>query len=174
MKNISIIGIGYVGMSLACLFGQKYQVSVVDIDKKKLELLKANKSTIKDQAITKYLKKNPKAFNVFSDIEKIINATDLYILCLPTNYDPELNFFNTTALDEVLEQISTKDPTTTILIKSTVPVGFTENARKKFNNENIIFSPEFLREGSAYDDNIRPDRIVIGDDGAKGKKISKI
>ncbi len=174
MKNISIIGIGYVGMSLACLFGQKYQVSVVDIDKKKLELLKANKSTIKDQAITKYLKKNPKAFNVFSDIEKIINATDLYILCLPTNYDPELNFFNTTALDEVLEQISTKDPTTTILIKSTVPVGFTENARKKFNNENIIFSPEFLREGSAYDDNLRPDRIVIGDDGAKGKKISKI
>ncbi len=174
MKSISIIGAGYVGMSLACLFDQKYQVSIVDIDKKKLNLLKKNKSTVEDDGIKKYLKKNTNTFNVFSDIEEIINETDLYILCLPTNYDPELNFFDTKILDETIEKISTKDPTKTILIKSTVPVGYTENVRKKFRNKNIIFSPEFLREGSALDDNLRPDRIVIGDDGIKGKKLLKM
>tara|TARA_B100001939_G_scaffold68658_1_gene57231 strand:- start:4266 stop:5432 length:1167 start_codon:yes stop_codon:yes gene_type:complete len=174
MKKISIIGAGYVGISLACLFSKKYEVSIVDIDEKKIISLSQNLSPIKDNKIIEYLNNYPNKFDATTDIKTVLGKTDLYILCLPTNYDATTNNFDTKALDLVISTITKSDPSTTILIKSTVPVGYTDDAKTRFSNKNIIFSPEFLREGHALQDNLYPSRIVVGEDSEKGKEILKV
>lgn len=174
MKKISIIGAGYVGISLACLFSKKYEVSIVDIDEKKIISLNQNLSPIKDDKIIEFLNNYPNKFKATTDIEIVLGKTDLYILCLPTNYDATTNNFDTKALDLVISTITKSDPSTTILIKSTVPVGYTDDVKKRFANKNIIFSPEFLREGHALQDNLYPSRIVVGEDSKKGEEILKV
>ena len=174
MKKISIIGAGYVGISLACLFSKKYEVSIVDIDEKKIITLNQNLSPIKDDKIIEFLNNYPNKFKATTDIEIVLGKTDLYILCLPTNYDATTNNFDTKALDLVISTITKSDPSTTILIKSTVPVGYTDDIKTRFANKNIIFSPEFLREGHALQDNLYPSRIVVGEDSKKGEEILKV
>ena len=173
MKDITILGAGYVGTSLAALFGQRLNVSLIDIDKDKIQLIKNNLSPIKDLLVQEYLKQDKTTIKI-SSLSKQFKRTDLYILCLPTNYDPIQNFFDTTILEKSIEEIVAKDPGIPILIKSTVPVGFTEKIKNKLNVKNIFFSPEFLREGRALQDNISPSRIVIGDEGSVGKEIGNL
>lgn len=174
MKKISIIGAGYVGLSLACLFSRKYDVSVVDIDEHKINSLNQNLSPIKDSEIIKYLNDFPNKLKATLDIKSVLGNTDLYILCLPTNYNETTNNFDTKALDLVIGTITKYDSSKPIIIKSTVPVGYTDDAKIRFSNGNIIFSPEFLREGQALNDNLYPSRIVVGDESKKGKAILKV
>ena len=174
MKKISIVGAGYVGISLACLFSKEYAVTIIDTNEEKIDLLKNNQSPLNDPEIKSHFSESSDFLDTSTNLKNVIGRTDLYILCLPTNYDSESNNFDTSILDKALEDISELDPEKIILIKSTVPVGYTEQVKNKFNNKNIIFSPEFLREGRALYDNLYPSRVVVGDESAKGIKILKI
>ena len=159
-KNITIIGAGYVGTSIAALIGQRANVTVVEIDEIKIDQIKQNKSPIEDILITDYLDKGMTKFDVTSNIGDVFKKSDLYILCLPTSYDDRKNHFDTLTLEKVIHQISENDDVP-ILIKSTVDVGFTDRLIEETGNQKIIFSPEFLREGKALEDNLYPSRIVF-------------
>ena len=171
-KNITIVGAGYVGTSYATLLGQTSQVRVVDIDQKKINLIEQGKSPIEDDLIKDFLDSGKSKFKGFMNLRESFGSTDLYLLALPTNYDEEKNYFNTEILEDVLKLITKEDPNIPILIKSTVPVGFTDRIIMEINNNNIIFSPEFLREGKALHDNIYPSRIVFGSTSEEAHKIA--
>ena len=171
-KNITIVGAGYVGTSYATLLGQTSQVRVVDIDQKKINLIEQGKSPIEDDLIKDFLDSGKSKFKGLMNLRESFGSTDLYLLALPTNYDEEKNYFNTEILEDVLKLISKEDPNIPILIKSTVPVGFTDRIIMEINNNNIIFSPEFLREGKALQDNIYPSRIVFGSTSEEAHKIA--
>ena len=171
-KNITIVGAGYVGTSYATLLGQTSQVRVVDIDQKKINLIEAGKSPIEDDLIKDFLDSGKSKFKGIMNLRESFGSTDLYLLALPTNYDEEKNYFNTKILEDVLKLITKEDPNIPILIKSTVPVGFTDRIIMEINNNNIIFSPEFLREGKALHDNIFPSRIVFGSTSEEAHKIA--
>ncbi len=171
-KNITIVGAGYVGTSYATLLGQTSQVRVVDIDQKKINLIEAGKSPIEDDLIKDFLDSGKSKFKGIMNLRESFGSTDLYLLALPTNYDEEKNYFNTKILEDVLKLITKEDPNIPILIKSTVPVGFTDRIIMEINNNNIIFSPEFLREGKALHDNIYPSRIVFGSTSEEAHKIA--
>ena len=171
-KNITIVGAGYVGTSYATLLGQTSQVRLVDIDQKKINLIEQGKSPIEDDLIKDFLDSGKSKFKGLMNLRESFGSTDLYLLALPTNYDEEKNYFNTEILEDVLKLISKEDPNIPILIKSTVPVGFTDRIIMEINNNNIIFSPEFLREGKALQDNIYPSRIVFGSTSEEAHKIA--
>ncbi|MDA7601976.1 nucleotide sugar dehydrogenase [Gammaproteobacteria bacterium] len=171
-KNITIIGAGYVGTSLAALLGQELNVTLVDTDSEKIKQIQKKKSPIQDVMIEDYVASGKTKINGTTDLSQLFNETDLYILALPTDYDSSKNFFDTSILENVLKTLNNNDPDTPILIKSTVPVGFTTRIKLVLEAKNIIFSPEFLREGSALEDNIYPSRIVIGQDSALGKDVA--
>ncbi len=171
-KNITIVGAGYVGTSYATLLGQTSQVRVVDIDQKKINLIEQGKSPIEDDLIKDFLDSGKSKFKGIMNLRESFGSTDLYLLALPTNYDEEKNYFNTKILEDVLKLITKEDPNIPILIKSTVPVGFTDRIIMEINNNNIIFSPEFLREGKALHDNIYPSRIVFGSTSEEAHKIA--
>ena len=161
-QKIAIIGSGYVGMSLATLISQKHKVNIYDLDKKKLEKIDQKVSPIKDDLIDEYLNtKNLKLYTKKSLKEAVENA-DIIIVATPTDYDKNKNFFNTDSVDKSIKQILKINNDAFIVIKSTLPEGHTEYLKKKFNTENIIFSPEFLREGKALYDNLYPSRIIVG------------
>ena len=170
-SNITIVGAGYVGTSIATLLGQKLNVTIVDKDNQKVGLLNNRKSPFQDDEINDLLENSLSHVKATNNLSSLFKKTDLYILALPTNYDPEKNYFNTSVLEEVISLISSQDEDIPILIKSTVPVGFTEEIKAKLGKENIIFSPEFLREGSALKDNLFPSRIVIGEDSEVSRRI---
>ena len=174
IRNITIVGAGYVGASLATLLGQKLNVSIVDTDEKKVELLNDSLPPIKDSLIEEFLKSNRSSVSATKNITPLFKKTDLYILSLPTNYESKKNYFNTSILEAVIEDIHSSDSDTPILIKSTVPVGFTEEMKTKFKKNNIIFSPEFLREGKALFDNLNPSRIVVGEDSRIAREIGTL
>ena len=173
-KNITVIGAGYVGTSLATLLGQELNVTVVDNDITKVNLFNNKLSPVQDSLVEDYLQNGRSTVNATNLLAPLLNKTDLFILALPTNYDPERNFFNTIILEDVIQEIMSSDPNNTILIKSTVPVGFTSRMQAKHNTKKIVFSPEFLREGKALKDNLYPSRIVIGDTTELGKSIAKL
>jgi len=173
-KNITIVGAGYVGTSLAALFGQRLNVSLVDIDNLKVEKINSKQSPIHDLLIQEYLDQEKTKFKGMSDLSSSFGVTDLYILALPTNYDPNKSYFDTSLLESVIQKIVDKDSDIPILIKSTVPVGFCSEVQEKFKSKNIIFSPEFLREGKALEDNLFPSRIVVGGDPNVCKKIGDL
>jgi UDPglucose 6-dehydrogenase len=173
-KNITIIGAGYVGSSLASLFGQRLNVNLVDIDEDKILKINNNQSPIEDSQIKNFLKNGKTFFSGHLNLQESFNNTDLYIISLPTNYDEEKNFFDTSTLEEEIKKIISNDPGIPILVKSTVPVGFTRKFNLAFDDTKIIFSPEFLREGSALSDNLNPSRIVIGEDSELGKRIGNL
>ena len=175
IKNIVIVGAGYVGASLSILLSKKNVVTIVDIDQKKLELLNSKKSPIEDKMADDLLKTGiiPRtSINLDETLSK--GKTDLVILCLPTNYNNHTNCFDTTILEKTIEDIVFSFKDIPIVIKSTVPIGFTKKMQKKYDKLDIIFAPEFLREGQAVHDNVYPSRIVIGDKNNLGIEISKL
>ena len=161
-QHIAIIGSGYVGMSLATLLSQKHKVNIYDLNEKRLEKIDQKISPIKDDLIDEYLStKNLKLYTKKS-LKEAVDKVDIIIIATPTDYDDDKNFFNTDSVDKSIKQILKINNDAFIVIKSTLPEGHTQYLKKKFNTENIIFSPEFLREGKALYDNLYPSRIIVG------------
>ena len=172
--KITVIGMGYVGLSNAILLSQKYEVVTYDIDKNKVEQLNNKMSPILDADIEDFLKNKKLQLSATSDKESAIVGSNLIIVATPTNYDVETNYFNTESVESVIEYSSKINPKALIVIKSTVPVGFTKNLMKRLNTNNIVFSPEFLREGKALHDNLYPSRIIVGSKSNSAKQFGKI
>lgn len=162
--KIAVAGTGYVGLSIACLLSQHNEVKAVDIIKEKVDLINARKSPIQDQYIEKYLAEKDLNLEATLDAEYAYSDADFVVIAAPTNYDSKKNFFDTSAVESVIELVLKYNPSAIMVIKSTIPVGYTESVRKKFNTKNIIFSPEFLRESKALYDNLYPSRIIVSTD----------
>ena len=162
--NIAVAGTGYVGLSLAVLLAQHNKVTAVDIIPEKVELINNKKSPIQDDYIEKYLAEKELDLTATLDGESAYKDADFVIIAAPTNYDPKKNFFDCSAVEAVIELVLKVNPDAVMVIKSTIPVGYTKSVREKFNTKNIIFSPEFLRESKALYDNLYPSRIIVGTD----------
>ncbi|SHK08822.1 nucleotide sugar dehydrogenase [Megasphaera elsdenii] len=162
--NIAVAGTGYVGMSLATLLSQNNHVTAVDIIKEKVDLINKRKSPIQDTYIEKYLAEKSLNLTATLDAENAYTNADFVIIATPTNYDPQKNFFDTSSVEKVINLVMKCNPKAIMVIKSTVPVGYTKAIRKKMRTRNIIFSPEFLRESKALYDNLYPSRIIVGTD----------
>ncbi len=162
--KIAVAGTGYVGLSLAVLLSQKNQVVAVDIIQEKVDLINKRKSPIQDEYIEKYFAEKQLNLVATLDAESAYRDADFVIIAAPTNYDSQKNFFDTSAVEAVIQQVMGCNPTAIMVIKSTIPVGFTAMVREKYHSDNIIFSPEFLRESKALYDNLYPSRIIVGTD----------
>ena len=164
MKNIKIAvaGTGYVGLSIATLLAQHHQVTAVDVIPEKVDLINQRKSPIQDEYIEKYLAEKDLNLTATLDGAKAYADADFVVIAAPTNYDPVKNYFDTSHVEEVIELVKSVNPHAIMVIKSTIPVGYTESIRKKMQCDNIIFSPEFLRESKALYDNLYPSRIIVG------------
>lgn len=160
--TIVVVGIGYVGLSNAILLAQHNKVYAVDVPPEKVRMVNEGYSPIKDEKIEEYLGNNPLNLKATLDGMGVYKKADFVIISTPTNYDPQLNFFDTSSVEAVMESVIDSNPNAVIIIKSTVPVGFTERMCSKFSTGNILFSPEFLREGHALEDNLNPSRIIVG------------
>ena len=160
--KIAVAGVGYVGLSLAVLLSQRHAVVAVSTTQAKVDMINARKSPIVDQEISRYLAEKELQLTATLDKEAAYSKADIVIVAAPTNYDPNKNYFDTSAVEDVLEITTRVNPNALVVIKSTIPVGYTKGIRERFNNPNIIFSPEFLREGKALYDNLHPSRIVVG------------
>ena len=162
--NIAVAGTGYVGLSLATLLAQHNHVVAVDIVPEKVNLINSKKSPIQDEYIEKYLAEKDLDLTATLDGERAYRDADFVIIAAPTNYDSKKNFFDTSAVEAVIELVLKTNPNAMMVIKSTIPVGYTASVRKKYNTKNIIFSPEFLRESKALYDNLYPSRIIVSCD----------
>lgn len=173
--KIAVAGTGYVGLSIACLLAQHNQVTAVDIIPEKVDLINNKKSPIQDDYIEKYLAEKDLNLRATLDGEAAYKDADYVIIAAPTNYDSQRNYFDTSAVEAVIELVLKVNPQAIMVIKSTIPVGYTESVRKKYHTRNIIFSPEFLRESKALYDNLYPSRIIVSTDqnDEKLKKASK-
>lgn len=160
--KIAIAGTGYVGLSIAVLLSQHHKVTAVDVIPEKVELINRRKSPIQDDYIEKYLTEKELNLTATLDGAKAYADADFVVIAAPTNYDPVKNYFDTSHVEEVIELVKSVNPNAIMVIKSTIPVGYTESVRKKMRTENVIFSPEFLRESKALYDNLYPSRIIVG------------
>ncbi|NEX02314.1 UDPglucose 6-dehydrogenase [Pseudobutyrivibrio sp. NOR37] len=163
-KSIAVAGTGYVGLSLAVLLAQNNHVTAVDVIQEKVELINNRKSPIQDEYIEKYLAEKELDLTATLDGASAYKDAEFVIIAAPTNYDSKMNHFDTSAVEQVIELVLSVNPNAIMVIKSTIPVGYTESVRKKYNTRNIIFSPEFLRESKALYDNLYPSRIIVSTD----------
>ena len=162
--TIAVAGTGYVGLSIATLLAQHHKVLAVDIIPEKVEMINRRQSPIQDEYIEKYFAEKELDLTATLDAEKAYREAEYVVIAAPTNYDSQKNYFDTSAVESVIQLVQKVNPTAIMVIKSTIPVGYTESVRKKFSTENILFSPEFLRESKALYDNLYPSRIIVGTD----------
>lgn len=173
--KIAVAGTGYVGLSLATLLSQNNEVVALDIIPEKVEMINNRKSPIQDEYIEKYFKEKKLNLRATLDYKDAFEGAEFVIISTPTNYDDEKNFFDTSSVEDIIEKvISMNDKNITMVVKSTIPVGYIENIKYEYNIDNIFFSPEFLREGKALYDNLYPSRIIVGTKNEKGKKFAEL
>ena len=172
--KIAVAGTGYVGLSLAVLLSQKNEVVALDVIQEKVDLINKGKSPIKDKEIEDFLENKELNLKATLNYKEAFKGAKFVIVCTPTNYDDEENFFDTSSVEDIIQKVVDMKLDTTIVIKSTIPVGFVEKVKKKYNYENIMFSPEFLREGKALYDNLYPSRIIVGEKSERAREFASL
>lgn len=172
--KIAVIGAGYVGLSLSILLSQKHDVTLVDVIKEKVDDINKKISPIKDKEISDYLKEKNLNLKANLSIDEAVQQAEFVIIATPTNYDEKKNYFDTTTVSKVISRVLEINPNATMVIKSTIPVGYVLELRSIYKTNNIIFSPEFLREGKALFDNLHPSRIIVGDTTAKAQEFANL
>jgi UDPglucose 6-dehydrogenase len=172
--NITVVGTGYVGLSNAVLFARQHQVTCLDIDENRVALINQNVSPIADDYIEQAFEEDNLNLKATLDKVQAYEQADYIIIATPTNYDSETNYFDTSSIESVIAEILPLNSTATIIIKSTIPVGYTEQIKAKFETEQVVFAPEFLREGKALYDNLYPSRIIVGEKSERAKKIAQL
>lgn len=172
--KIAVAGTGYVGLSLATLLSQNNEVVALDIMPEKVEMINNHISPIKDNEIEEFLKNKKLNLKATTDYKEAFSGAEYIIISTPTNYDVDKNFFDTSSVEDTIEKIISLNENPTIIIKSTVPVGYTESIKKKYKIDNVIFSPEFLREGKALYDNLYPSRIILGEKSERASKFAEL
>lgn len=169
-----MVGTGYVGLSNAVVLAQRHQVVAVDVDAAKVDLINARRSPIEDRELQQYLAEKPLDLVATTDADAACRGADFVVVATPTDYDPRTNYFDTSSVETVVRAALAAEPSAAIVIKSTVPVGYTATLRERHPGASIIFSPEFLREGRALHDNLHPSRIVVGSETAEGKEFAQL
>ena len=172
--KIAVAGTGYVGLSIATLLSQNNEVVALDIIPEKVEMINKGISPIKDEYIEDYLKNKNLNLRATLDYKDAFKDAEFIVISTPTNYDDEKNFFDTSSVEDIIQKVISMNIETTMVVKSTIPVGFIEEMKKKYNIDNIMFSPEFLREGRALYDNLYPSRIIVGEKSQRAEKFAEL
>lgn len=172
--KIAVAGTGYVGLSLATLLSQKNEVVALDIIPEKVEMINKRQSPIKDKEIEEFFKNKKLNLKATLDYKEAFKDAEFIIISTPTNYDDEKNYFDTSSVEDIIKKVISMQIDTTMIVKSTIPVGFIKNIKRKYNIDNILFSPEFLREGKALYDNLYPSRIIVGEKTERAKKFAQL